>query len=645
MLKVMRKSFQHLKWTLWLVVFIFVAFIFVDWGMGRIRGDRSTSTEVATINGQTISTIDFSRQYRLAEESYRQRYKENWTPALAKALDLPSQVLNGMIDRRLMTDAALQSGLTVSDAELAEKIQSYPAFQKNGEFIGARAYKDLLAANGLTTGQFERDYREDILVQKFSRLVAESLVVADSEVEAQFARQSEKAKIEYVLISPDHFGASAAPSDSELLAYFNQNKEHFRQPERRKIKYLLVEESRLREALKPSAGEVRSYFEAHKSEFATSERVHAAHILIKSASDAKPADDAAARKKAEDLAARAKKGEDFAELARKNSEDPGSKDKGGDLSNFGRGMMTKPFEDAAFSMAPGEIRGPIKTSFGYHVIKLLEKVPPGTMALDEATPRINSALAQSAVKAASARRAEALEKSISKSSSDEDLRKLAGNEVTFEATGFLTSQGIVTGLGYAPNVLKTAFQLKKGEVALQAVSTPRGPVIVKTTDILPPGLPEYSEVKEKVAAEYTRVRGEQRALEGARPLGAELQKGTTLADLAKRYGTTVQTPAEFAKGSPIPALGASDTVSDAVFKTASGQLGGPVSAGAQGVVFFRVVSKTEFDRAAFEARKESIKQSLREQEAQKLIQAEMTRRRTNEKVVVNEEFLKTYLRG
>lgn len=645
MLKVMRKSFQHLKWTLWLVVFIFVAFIFVDWGMGRLRGDRTASADAATVNGQTISTIDFSRQYRQAEEGYRDRYKENWTPALAKAMDLPSQVLNQMIDRTLLLDAAHQSGLEVDDAELSEKIRTYPAFQRNGDFIGAKAYADLLASHGLTTSQFEHDFREDLLVQKFSRLVAESLVVPDTDVEAQFAKQSEKAKIEYVLISPDHFGAATAPTDAELLAYFNQNKERFRQPERRKIKYLLVEESRLREALKPSPEEVRSYYEAHKSEFATSDRVHAAHILVKSASDAKPADDAAARKKAEDLAARAKKGEDFAELARKYSEDPGSKDKGGDLSTFGRGMMTKPFEEAAFSMAPGEIRGPIKSSFGYHIIKLLEKVPPGTMPLDEATPRINAALAQSAVKAASARRAEALEKSVSKSSSDEDLRKLAGNEVTFDATGFLTAQGIVPGLGYAPNVLKTAFQLKKGEVSLHSVTTPRGPVIVKTTDILAPGLPELADVRDKVLAEYNRVQADGRALQGARPLAAELQQGTTLADLAKRYATSVQTPAEFAKGSPIPSLGSSDNVSDAVFKTAAGQVGGPVSAGAQGIVFFKVVSKTDFDRAAFEARKESIRQTLREQEAQKLIQAEMTRRRATEKIVVNEDFLKTYLRG
>jgi peptidyl-prolyl cis-trans isomerase D len=211
MLKVMRQSFQQLKWVLWFVVFVFIAFIFVDWGMGRVRGEKAGSGEIATVNGGRITAVDFNRQFQQTQERYRQMYRDNWSPALAKALDLPNQVLNGMIDRRMLVDVAHSSGVRVSDAELAEKIQAVPSFQKDGQFIGAKEYRNLLAANGFTADQFERDFRDDMMIEKFNRLVAASLVVPDSQVADQFARQNEKAKIDYVLISPDHFGAAAAP--------------------------------------------------------------------------------------------------------------------------------------------------------------------------------------------------------------------------------------------------------------------------------------------------------------------------------------------------------------------------------------------------------------------------------------------------
>jgi peptidyl-prolyl cis-trans isomerase D len=645
MLKMMRQSFRHLKWILWFVVIVFVAFIFVDWGMGRVRGDRSASGEVATVGGERITAVDFSRQYQQTQERYRQMYKDNWTPALAKALDLPNQVLNGMIERRMLIDAARRSGVRVSDAELSEKIQSLSALQRNGQFIGAREYSNLLAANGMTPDQFERDFRADMLIEKYNRLVAASLIVPDSEVESQFARQSEKAKIDYVLISPDHFEASAAPTEAELLAAFEKNKERYRQPERRKLKYLLVDETRLREKIRPTPAQLRAYYDAHPDDFPVSDRVHAAHILVKVDRNAKPDVDAAAKKKAEDLAARARKGEDFAKLAEKYSEDPGSKDRGGDLGPFARGAMVKVFEDTAFAMTPGQISDPVKSPFGYHVIKLIEKLPPGKQTFEEAAPKIVASLQQSAVKAEETRRSEALEKAVTRKSSDEDLRKLADDVVSFDATDWITAQSVVPGVGYAPGFTKAAFELKNGEVSPHAISTPRGPAIVKVADVKAPGIPDFAEVKSKVAADVKGERTQQKALDSARPIEAELQGGSTLEAVAKKFGASVQSSPEFAKGAPVPSLGNSAALSEEVFRTPVGKPGGPVWVGPQGVVLFRVASRNEFDPAAFERQKGTIRESIRQQEAQKLIQADLARRRAGEKIVVNDEVLGRYNAG
>jgi peptidyl-prolyl cis-trans isomerase D len=646
MLKVMRRSFQHLKWVLWFVVIVFVAFIFVDWGMGRVRGDRSTSGEIASVHGEPITAVDFDRQYKQTEDRYRQMYKGNWSPALARAMDLPNQVLNGMIERRMLLDAAQRSGMRVSDEELAEKLQSMPAFQRNGQFVGASEYAGVLASYGLTVEQFERGYREDMLIEKFNALVAASLVVPDERLKSQFESQSERAKIEYVLIPPAKpASAAAAPSEAELKAFYDQNKELFRQPERRKLKYLLVEQAKLREKLKPTPAEIQAYYDAHADEFPVPERVHAAHILVKVDKDATPAQDAAARKKAEDLVARAKKGEDFGDLARKNSEDPGSKAQGGDMPPFGRGQMVPPFEQAAFSMSPGEIRGPVKSDFGYHVIKLLAKLPAGKQTLAEATPRITSLLTQNQVKDAAERKADALAKAVTKNASDEDLRKLADDVVSFDASDWVAAQGQVPGIGYAPGFLKAAFALKKGEVSPQPIPTPRGPAIVKVADVKPPGIAEFSEARARVTAELTRRRNDERELARTAPVVAELRGGTALPAVAKRFETEVQTPAEFGKGAPIGTLGSSPALSDAVFKTPSGQYGDPVALPGKGIVIFHVVSKTDFDPAGFAAQKGKLAETARQQEAQKLIQADLARRRAQEKVVVNDELLKRYTQG
>jgi len=552
-----------------------------------------------------------------------------------------------MIERRMLLEMAQRNGLRVSDAELADRIQTMPAFQKNGQFAGSAEYAATLASYGYTVDQFERGMREDMSIEKLNQLVAASLVVPDSRLKDQFEAQSEKAKIEYVAIPPARLSTvqSPPPTDAELKTFFDANKTLFREPERRKLKYLLVEQSKLREKLKPTPAEIQAYYDAHPDEFPAPERVHAAHILIKVDKAATPAQDAAAKKKAEDVFARAKKGEDFASLARQYSEDPGSKAQGGDLPPFARGAMVGSFEQAAFSMQPGEIRGVVKSDYGYHVIKLLAKIPPGRQSLAEATPRIAATLSQDQVRSAEARKVAALEKALPRNPSDEDLRKLADDMVSFDATDWLTPTGMLPGLGYAPNVLKAAFAMKKGEVTRQAVQTPRGSAIVKVTDVKEPGIPDFADAKSKVAAEFTRRRTEEQQIAGARPLLAELRGGATLDAVAKRFQTEVQTPAEFGKGAPVPNLGSSAGLGDAVFKTRAGEFGDPVVVAGKGVVIFRVVSKTDFDPAAFAAQRRKLEDAARQQEAQRLIEAEISRRRPQEKIIVNEDALKRYIQG
>src|SRR5512132_1729490 len=362
MLKTMRASFHQLKWTLFAVIIVFMlGFVFFS---GSNWGKESSSQVVARVGGDEISALEFDRIYRGQVQRYQELYKGSFSPELARALDLPRQVLEGMIERRLRLEAARRMNLRVSDDEVARRIAAMPELQENGQFIGASKYEERLRLAGYLPETFEEGLREDLLVDKYSALVKASVAVPDADVRREFAAKNDKAKIEYIVVPASRLETAIEPSDGELKAYYEKNKEHYRAPEQRRANYLLVDRLKVRAKVPVSDAEVRAEYEGKKASFSVPEQVSASHILVKVDPSGGPEADAKAKAKAESLLARAKAGEDFATLAKANTDDPSGKENGGQLPPFGRGQMVPEFEKAAFEMKPGEIRGPIKTRFG-----------------------------------------------------------------------------------------------------------------------------------------------------------------------------------------------------------------------------------------------------------------------------------------
>ncbi|HVG36576.1 MAG TPA: peptidylprolyl isomerase, partial [Thermoplasmata archaeon] len=231
--------------------------------------------------------------------------------------------------------------------------------------------------------------REDLLVEKYRALVKASVAIPEADVRKEFSAKNDKATIEYILIPSSRLESSVEPSEGDLKAYYEKNRERYRSPEQRRANYLLVDKLKVRAKVPISDAEIRAEYEAKKASFAVPEQVNASHILVSVDPKGGPEGDAKARAKAEALTARAKAGEDFAKLATENTDDPNGKENGGQLPPFGHGQMVPEFEKAAFDMKPGEIRGPVKTSYGYHVIKLTAKTAAGTRTLDEVRSKIS----------------------------------------------------------------------------------------------------------------------------------------------------------------------------------------------------------------------------------------------------------------
>lgn len=642
MLKTLRENFRHLKWVLWAVIVIFVLFVFLDWGMGSQAGEGGPDF-AAKVGGSKITEAEFRREYVQSEERYRQMYGQSFSPELARALNLPSQVLNSLVDRRLLREEAQRLGLSVTDEEVTARIlrmtdqQGNLLFVRDGAFVGEATYRRMLAGANLSPEGFEAETREQALLEKLNRFVTESTFVGEDELKADFESRTVKARIAYAL-----FPAPALPADSvsdaDAEARFNQDPAAWELPERRRGKYLLVETALLRAetAGKITEADVSAEYTRNLDSYRKAEEVTARHVLYKS--DGTPEADAAARAKADTAVSRLKGGADFAALARAESEDPGSKDSGGDLGPFSRGRMVKEFEDAAFDAAQGEIVGPVKTPFGFHVIQVTGRSAERVQPLFEVAATIRARLEEERAGDEARRLARELSDRVARlgrTPSDDDLRKLTRPGVTFNETELLARADAPAGIGPNPSFMQLLFELPQGEVS-EPVATARGEAILKPVEVKAAGPAPFADVKARVKAELAKERQEQTALAAAR---AAMTPGASVEDAAKAAGLKVETPEAFPRSGPVPGLGTSKALLDAAFATAVGETAGPVWVADRGAAVFRVLEVTPFDAAAFEAQKAESVERLRQQKAGRLFQSLVQRLRTETRIEVNKELL------
>ncbi len=322
---------------------------------GAIKGSGGYA---AKVNGHAISRQDFEQAYaRQLQAIARQTGQEGLTREQADALGIGARVLDQLIDRQLLLQAAMDEGLRVSDDEIAAELDKVDAFKKNGVFDQVEYQAIVERQLGMMMWQFEAQIRDDLLVQKMLSSLAGAAKASDDEAAAEFIREKERYALSLVRFPIQaQRAAIAAPTAEEIAAY-----------------------------AKERADEIKSHYEAHSARYNRPKQVQARHILVKTSPSVSQAQ---AIEKVEALKARIEGGADFAEVARAESEDPGSKDKGGDLGTFGEGTMVPEFQAAAFAMKSGELSGPVVTSFGVHLIKVEKVIEPEVITLEQASEGI-----------------------------------------------------------------------------------------------------------------------------------------------------------------------------------------------------------------------------------------------------------------
>jgi peptidyl-prolyl cis-trans isomerase D len=625
MLKILRDNIKYLSWILWLVILVFVVFVFVDFG-GGLGQSGGRSAVAATVGDDTIRQKDFERAYRQLEDRYREAFGAQWNAELAEQMRLPLQALEGLVERSLMLAEARRHGLTVGDRDVQRAILAMPGLKDAaGKFIGEREYARRLGSEGYSTREFENAVRDDLLLQRFSTLLASSVAVSEAEVERTWRERNERVAVRYVSSPATRHRASATVDRAALESYFAAHAEEFRLPDQRLVDYLLVDQARLRAGIEIPAEQLESVYRSRLADFQSPEEVHARHILIK-VDDQRDLE--AARAEIAEIRTALERSASFEQLAGERSEDPGSRARGGDLGFFGRGAMVPEFEEAAFSAAPGAVVGPIETSFGLHLIEIVERREARTRPLEEVAGALRAELAAERAASAAEERARALAARLEGESPKtlEEWRALAdGDAVVLLTTPKFGRDDVVPGIGRDADFIAAAFALEPG-AASAPVEVPRGWAILRLREAIPAHLPELAEVEAQVRAAAERAAALDLARQELERIRAEVGGGRPFDEAAAARDLELGESGEIGRQATIDGLGDASALAAAALALDPGQLGGPIEVGG-GAVLFEVVSKSGFDAARFAAEKASIRESLERAELGRLVQSVIARRR------------------
>jgi len=362
-----------------------VAVVFVAWGAhGLVDFTGGAKSYAAKVDGESIPTELVRRAWQQRQSQLQQMLRNELPPDMVKSQQ--TMLLDQFVQEALLKQRAERYGYHITDQELAQRVMEMPQFQVDGKFSKDR-YNALVRNTGMTETQFEAEMQNSLLIDQLRNAVVESAFVVPYELDRRYAMEKQEREIDYALIPASAFEGSTSITDEQVQKWYEQNQDKYMLPETVNLQYIELTRERAESSIQVTEQALKDYYEQVKDRFTTQERRHGRHILITVGDGV---DDAAARKKAEELTAQAKGGADFAKLAKDNSKDPGSAQQGGDLGWAQRGMFVGPFEDALFAMSVGEIRGPVKSDFGYHVLKLEEVEPGHVKTFEEARAEVEA---------------------------------------------------------------------------------------------------------------------------------------------------------------------------------------------------------------------------------------------------------------
>ncbi|MEJ2592413.1 MAG: SurA N-terminal domain-containing protein [Candidatus Thiodiazotropha sp.] len=374
-------------------IVIMISVPFALWGIQQYLGHGSEPV-AAKINGAEITQRALDTQFDRFRQQLRAQLGAAYRPEMFNDARMRTEVLNRMVNDELIQQVSHKMGLRVSDAMVQAALLGMKNFQKDGRF-DEQTFERAVRLQGLTPKGFMERVRQLMQAQQLSQAVDASTFVTQHEAQEFQRLMNQKRELSYFVVPASDYLVDGGVSDEQIKNYYETHQQEFVTPERVKVDYIHLDAKSAGSTVKVTDEQLRNYYENNQDKFGMPEQRRASHILILVPKDADAAKVEAARKKIDEIAARIAKGEDFAKLAKEYSQDPGSAEKGGDLGFFGKGVMDPAFEAAVFSLKKDQVSKPVRSSFGFHLIKLTGIKAGGVKPFESIKPEVEQAYRKS----------------------------------------------------------------------------------------------------------------------------------------------------------------------------------------------------------------------------------------------------------
>jgi peptidyl-prolyl cis-trans isomerase D len=622
---------RHRRWLyifLWLVI---AAFIILYIPAFQSEQSGTPGETVVMVGKEPISVGEFQRHYYRLRQRYDRLYQGRLEEPMLRQIQ--QMALESLVTDRLVEQEAKRLGVTVSDAAVAQAIANSPEYQNDGRFVGSQEVRRILDLQGITEEQLAETERRQLLRQRLQDLIGSVAEPTPAEVDRALARQTEQVKLAYVQVDAARFRAGVQPTEQEIRARFEAHEDAYRVPEKRVVSYVLLDRAVMRPLVTVNDRDIEAYYQDHREDFRQEEQACARHILVKVKQGEKGEGhtDAEARQIAQHLLDELNAGADFAELARKYSEDRGSAQNGGDLGCFPPGQMVRAFDDAVFALQPGETSGLVKTSFGYHIIRLESYKPSTVLPLAQVKDRIRNSVLERKIGELGDEKARALSDALRHGKSLAEAAQAQG--LTVKKSAPFTRSETPPALP-SPVIVARVFTLQPGEAVKEAYPLPQGAAFFVLDQILPAHLPTlaeaYDKVRDDIVAEAAFAQA--RALAEAVRKKAEavgLEKAATASGLARK-----ETPQLTSRGQPLGELGSGLDLDQAAYSLPERTLSEPVRT-ASGWAVLQVLERKVADAAETARERPQVASAVREQMRDELFRAFLSEARERYQITRN----------
>lgn len=620
----MRKNLKSLAPTLWLVIAAFVIAIFAVWGGGGSLGEGRPANTIARVGKAKISIDSYYQNLRQRLESMKREFKD-LNRKLIQQLGIPQQILEQMIQQKLLLQAARELGISASADEISQKIMSFPVFQREGKFIGVEEYRKILEWNRTSVEEFERALREEIIIEKVIDLLTAHIAVTEEEVWKNFKNENESVRLEYLVCENDKIELKEDIPEEELRKYFKKNKDRYKIPEKREGEYIFFNTDDLKEEVAVDESEIEKYYRSNRGQFEEPEKIRVRRVFLAY----KDKEKEEVRAEAEELLKKVKKGEGMDIMAEIYSEDEKAKDQG-DWGYYDWKRLSEKEKETIENLAQGELSPLLELEDGVSFVMVTEKNPPRVKPLEQVREQITTILREEKARTLGEERIKKLEKEARKEKSlDVAAQK---NGLKIKRTGLLASGDAIEDIDPSGNLSQTLFSLEEQEIS-SPFYTYKGVGLSQLIKIEPSRLAKFEEVKDKIREDALGVKKKEKALEMMNKLKNKLRIKSMEKVAEKNEAVEYKTAEEHKRGQYLSVIGENSQVDNLAFSLPLERVSDPVEFD-NGYALLRILERKTVSREDFEKEKKKEKEKLLERKRNSFLHSYLAKLRQEKGVKI-----------